>query len=416
MKKVIITLIILHFYVLISNAQWIQQNSGTTNQLLKVKFVNRYTGWTCGYNGIMIKTTNGGINWVIQYTGVPGKNLRSLNIVNSNILYSAGPFETLIKTTDGGSNWIILKNGIIGGSGSYEGSFFINENTGWICGTGQKILKTTNGGLNFDSAYVPTGYLYDLYFRNSLEGLACGESAAMYKTTNGGISWNFITVPTGGDLADFDNFSFINNNTGFIVGSGNRKLYKTTNFGINWDSAGRADSYEFAYTVFFANEYTGWMGGSSGFLRKTTNGGYNWYHENITQFGNGFFGGIYFYNDTIGWAVGAPGKILYTESGGQINHISNIYEKIANEFILYQNYPNPFNNQTKIRFNILKNGRYKLEIFDVLGKKTDEIFNKNYSNGYYEITLNADNLSSGIYFYKLSSENNITLKKFLLIK
>ena len=110
MKKIISILIIIHFSFIIANAQWVQQTSGTTNQLLKVKFVNRYTGWTCGYNGIMIKTTNGGINWVIQNTGVPGKSLRSLNVLDLNIIYSAGPFETLIKTTDGGNNWIILKN------------------------------------------------------------------------------------------------------------------------------------------------------------------------------------------------------------------------------------------------------------------------------------------------------------------
>ncbi len=416
MKKILLVLIILHFSLLITIAQWVQQSSGTTDQLLKVKFINRYTGWTCGYNGRMIKTTNGGVNWIIQNTGITGKSLRSLNIVSPNILYSAGLFETLIKTTDGGNNWIILKNGQIGNSGSYWGSFFINENTGWICGTGQKILKTTNGGLNFDSAYVPTGYLYDLYFRNSLEGLVCGESAAMYKTTNGGISWNFITVPTGGDLADFDNFSFINTNTGFIVGSGNRKLYKTTNFGINWDSAGRADSYEFAYTVFFANEYTGWIGGSSGFMRKTTNGGYNWYPENITQFGNGFFGGIYFYNDTIGWAVGAPGKILYTESGGQILQVINNKEQIIENFILYQNFPNPFNPVTSIKYDIPKDVFVSVKIYDLLGREIKTLVNEFKNAGSYLVSFNGTEFASGIYFYRIQAGDFVQVKKMALIK
>lgn len=416
MKKVIITLIIFHFSFLFANAQWVQQTSGTTDQLLKVKFINRYTGWTCGYNGRMIKTTNGGINWVIQNTGVPSKSLRSLNIVNSDILYSAGLFETLIKTTDGGNNWIILKDGIIGNSGSYWGSFFLNENTGWICGTGQKILKTTNGGLNFDSAYVPTGYLYDLYFRNSLEGLACGQSASMYKTTNGGLNWNFITVPTGGALSDFNNFSFINYNTGFIIGAGTKRLYKTTNFGTNWDSASTADGYEVAYTVFFANEFTGWIGGSSGYMRKTTNGGYNWYHENITQFGNGFFGGIYFYNDTIGWAVGAPGKILYTETGGQINQISNNKEQIANEFILYQNYPNPFNPVTSIKYKVSSKKQVNLVVYNILGKEIATLVNEKKSPGIYEVVFGGNGFPSGIYFYRIQAGEFVQVKKMVLLK
>jgi len=413
--RTIILFIIFPFTLLTANAQWIQQVSGTTDQLLRVKFLNRYTGWTCGYNGRMLKTTNGGVNWIIQNTGISGITLRSLNVVDSNILYSVGLQRTIIKSTNGGYNWIILNDGQMGSS-SYWGSYFINASTGWICSNSQKILKTTNGGISFDSVYIPTTFMYDVYFRNPLEGLACGEGASIFKTTNGGLNWNSIYVPYGGALVGFFNFSFINNNTGFVIGDGNRRLFKTTDFGLTWDSTGSAPGYKSSYFVFFRNALTGWTGGSSAFLYKTTNAGYNWYPENISHFGTGFFGGAYFYNDTIGWAVGAPGKILYTESGGQIMQIINYDEQISNGFELYQNYPNPFNQQTKIKYNIIKNDKYKLEIYDILGKKVDEIFNKSYKVGNYEINYNAGNLSSGIYIYKLSSVNNFLTKKLLLIK
>lgn len=413
---IICTFIInLNFFFTSANAQWIQQFAPTTSNLLDVKFLNKQTGWTCGYYGTILKTTNGGNNWYSQNSNIYGKSLQCLNIIDSNILYSVGGFETIIKTTNGGQNWLIIKDDQVGSGHSYYSSYFINQNTGWICGSGSIIFKTTNGGNSFDSSAIPVGYLYDIFFRNSNEGLVCGEAATMFRTTNGGLNWNQIIVPVGTQASNFLEFSFINNNTGFIVGFGNNKLYKTTNFGLSWDSVSRAQSYDNSYTLFFVNELTGWIAGSAGFLRKTTNGGLNWWQENVLQFGNGGFGDLYFYNDTIGWAVGTLGKILYTESGGQMLSINNNTNKISNKFILYQNYPNPFNSETKIEFEIIENNFYKLIIYDLLGRKVEEILNRKLEKGNYNISYIA-NLCSGIYFYTLESDKVNFKRKFVIIK
>jgi len=415
MKKIVIILLFYHFFSTTVNSQWVQQVSGTTDQLLRVKFINRYTGWTCGYNGRMLKTTNGGVNWVIQNTGISGNTLNSLNVIDSNILYSVGLERTIIKTTNGGNNWIILNDGQFGSS-SYWGSFLINENTGWICSNSQKILKTTNGGISFDSVYIPTTFMYDVYFRNPLEGLACGEGASIYKTTNGGLNWNSIYVPYGGALVRFFNFSFINNSTGYVIGDGNRRLFKTTNFGSSWDSMGSAPGFKTSYFVFFKNELTGWTGGSSAFLCKTTNGGYNWYYENIAQFGTGFFGGAYFYNDTIGWTVGAPGKILYTETGGQITQIINNNKQITNGFELYQNYPNPFNPVTNIKYDLPKDVFVTIKIYDLLGREIKTLVNEFKSAGSHIVTFNGSELASGVYFYRLVTDRFTDTKKMVVLK
>jgi photosystem II stability/assembly factor-like uncharacterized protein len=402
------------------NAQWIQQNAPTTSALLRVSFLNKNTGWACGMNGTMLKTTNGGSNWILQTTNITGKELRSINIIDSNILYSVGFFETIIKTTNGGQNWNIIRDGQVGNGNSFWSSYFINSNTGWICGSGSLIFKTTNGGITFDSVSVPTGYLYDIYFRNPLEGLACGDGAAMYKTTNGGLNWYYITVPVGTQASRFKQFSFINNNTGFIVGQENNKLYKTVNFGTSWDSISRAQLMDDTYTLFFANEYTGWIGGSFGLMCKTTNGGYNWYSENVSQFGSGYFGDLFFLNDTVGWAVGAVGKILYTETGGQITKISN-NNSVTSGFELFQNYPNPFNHTTIIKYQI-KDGyknqlvAVKLIIYDAAGREIKTLVNQKQPAGVFEVKFDVGNLSSGIYYYKIISENFVSTKKFIIIK
>ena len=89
-------------------------------------------------------------------------------------------------------------------------------------------------------------------------------------------------------------------------------------------------------------------------------------------------------------------------------------------FILNQNFPNPFNNSTTIEFVLKKDGHYKIEIYNVLGKKVDVILDENKAIGSYKINYNAKNLSSGVYLYVLSDSENFSnfslRKKLILIK
>ncbi|HMS34881.1 MAG TPA: T9SS type A sorting domain-containing protein [Ignavibacteria bacterium] len=91
----------------------------------------------------------------------------------------------------------------------------------------------------------------------------------------------------------------------------------------------------------------------------------------------------------------------------------------VNSFKLKQNYPNPFNPETKISFNISKSSNISLQVFDVTGKAiADLIDNKFYTTGNYSVSFNAGqyNLTSGVYFYKLSANSVSELKKMILVK
>lgn len=70
-------------------------------------------------------------------------------------------------------------------------------------------------------------------------------------------------------------------------------------------------------------------------------------------------------------------------------------------FKLEQNYPNPFNPTTKIKFSIVNSGYVKLKVYDLLGREVVNLIEEKLKQGEHEITFNSDNLSSGIYFYKL---------------
>ena len=83
---------------------------------------------------------------------------------------------------------------------------------------------------------------------------------------------------------------------------------------------------------------------------------------------------------------------------------------------LSQNYPNPFNPSTNIRFQISKTEFVVLKIFNTLGKEIATLVNEEKQPGNYEITWDASDLPSGIYFYQIRSGDYIETKKMLLIK
>lgn len=91
-------------------------------------------------------------------------------------------------------------------------------------------------------------------------------------------------------------------------------------------------------------------------------------------------------------------------------------QEIDNNFILHQNYPNPFNPTTTIKYSVANAAEVELKVFDTLGREIQTLVNETKSPGSYSVEFNANNLSSGIYFYRLKADNNISIKKLTLVK
>ena len=101
----------------------------------------------------------------------------------------------------------------------------------------------------------------------------------------------------------------------------------------------------------------------------------------------------------------------------RINYLVSVDDSDpVTEFNLMQNYPNPFNPSTLIRYSIEKEGLVQLKIFDMLGREMKILVNSYQQAGTYEVMLNGSNLSSGIYYYKLDSNNRSMIKKLILLK
>ncbi len=444
MKKIIVIflLLITNYSLLIAQSGWfVQYPQNSSEQLLKIQFLDINTGYVTGQYSIF-KTTNSGINW-INLTSTAGTGYYSLHFLNPNTGYIGGHYPPygngrILRTTNGGQNWIVQQTGIYD-QGVYA-IYAIDENTVIIgenfAGTNGEIFKSTNGGQNwvrvFYSAYKG---IECIKFVNNSTGFACGTS--FWKTTDAGNTWNEKTLPYS-----YHQYSicFLNENTGYIVGV--NSIAKTTNGGDNW-VVQTPNVNAYLMSVFFINVNTGMVVGEQGTILRTTNGGDNWL--NISRPVYDYLGDIQMLNaDTVfstGWVIDSTYRSLVIKSySGGITRINNYSNEYPMHFDLQQNYPNPFNPVTKIRFKIPSNvksemedeyfplrsrrgslelgvgGMVSLKVFDITGREIQTLVNEKLNPGTYEVTFDGSNFASGVYFYQLRSENFIETKKFVLLK
>lgn len=423
MKKLFFLLLIVHCTLNIDNcmSQWYQLNSGTSIYLNKIHFVNSQTGWAGGFQSIptqyiLIKTTNGGLNWFSQINNFPtGNRIESLYFIDANTGYIAGG-DGLFKTTNGGNNYTSLPPVTI----ACIDCFFINALTGWVSvATGNsEIYKTTNGGTNWTSqlysSYSSPRYSF-IRFVNSSTGWCVNDS--IFKTTNGGLNWSRQALPVIPFHQFFSVFA-ISSETAWITGT-SRIVLSTTNGGTNWLIKNLGD-----YAVlssYFLNSSTGYITTSNSEIYKTTNNGTNWIlqlRDTSTTLNS-----IYFSSNDTGYACGSKGKIYKTVNGGGSVGIRKINSEIPSSFYLYQNYPNPFNPNTTIKYSIPENGKWKIEngnvllkVYDILGKEVETLVNETQKPGVYEVTFDGSKYVSGIYFYKLTAGSFSEVKRMILIK
>jgi hypothetical protein len=89
---------------------------------------------------------------------------------------------------------------------------------------------------------------------------------------------------------------------------------------------------------------------------------------------------------------------------------------IPSGYELMQNYPNPFNPSTLIRFGIPEKSHVKITVYNFIGQKVVDLVSEEMSAGYHEVRFDADNLSSGAYFYSIEAGSYISVKKMILLK
>lgn len=107
---------------------------------------------------------------------------------------------------------------------------------------------------------------------------------------------------------------------------------------------------------------------------------------------------------------------LYFDRYASVTRISNNEKIVPDKYSLGQNYPNPFNPATKIDFTISKNDFVSIKVYDISGKEITTLVNSQLNKGSYTVDFDATNISTGVYFYKITSGSFTETKKMLLIK
>jgi len=126
-----------------------------------------------------------------------------------------------------------------------------------------------------------------------------------------------------------------------------------------------------------------------------------------------------FISSTSGWAVGDSGIILHTTNGG-VSFVDDVTTQ-PTEFILEQNYPNPFNPSTVISYQLPVSSDVTLNVYDILGNEIATLVDEYKPARRYEVEFSGhsdegQNLSSGVYFYRLQAGDFVQTKKMILLK
>ncbi len=385
----------------------------------KIFFINQNTGWATR-NNIIYKTTDSGENWFTQFTA-PSGFFTGIHFTDSSNGWVSGtrPY----KTTDGGMNWIQQTNTNIWLS---DDVYFINIDTGWIAkrsSINPSLYKTTNSGLEWLPTIEVLGAASFYLFPDKYHWIISGsiiQSYVIYKkyiTYDGGNNWIDISdeVPFG-----FSSFSAVTNILGFAVGGlGLIFRYDDTtyvpvdlnsfsanvdgnNIILNWSTSSELNNRGFEIER-STNKIAWKMIGSIEGNGTTTEKNNYTFTDNL--FENNFpklfyrlkqldFDGSFEYSNVIEVEVGTPP-----------------------EFYLSHNYPNPFNPETKIDYRIPEETLVNISLYDVTGRMIKELINEKKQPGYYTLKLKGSELSSGIYFCRLTTTSGYSaVKKITLIK
>lgn len=366
-------------------------------------------------------------------------------LVSGQIQHAEG---FILKTYDGGNTWQNTSSYVV----ICVSLFFINDSVGYAGGQDRAVYKTTDQGVtwNLVGGWSPSNEYDGLHFFNDSVGLLKTYDGPIFKTTDGAQNW---TVVENGNYPLFsyffernvNPFYFITDSIGFVTANG---IFRTTNQGDTWVAV-NADTTRYYRAITMKNSLEGFAVGNKGALLRTTDGGFNWTYDSISDQD---LRDIVFLNQNIGFAVGGgfgyysdtTGIVLQTLDGGQswtrikisdhrlnsieiidsVGYITGNYGTIFKmDFRTFLSIETPENNNCALRtyynrgnseisFTIegIQRPQNSISVFDIFGKI---VFKKeNIASG----KIATQNLSAGTYIISTESDCGILSKKIIITK
>ena len=379
------------------------------------------------YSASVYASYNRGENWTLINTiAVPGytpTRCHSFYVspLDTNVWVAACEASTdlVLYTANRGLTWTVSLARNFSAYGQPLEMDQNNPSTFYFVPDGGGFYKSTNSGANFTqiSAFPFISPCDIVVMYDSSNVLYLGESSPsrVYKSTDSGLNWSLqMTYNSGSEVPSMAN-SVFDKSIAYAT-TFSTPLYKTSDYGNTW-------------TNILSMSGSGW--------------GSDLCHEDPNLFAAGTYGGATCYStmntganfvvSNIGGGAGAG--FIYPERGYILaQQTSNVYKFYANYtvlttvnehvnpvgvptgFKLSQNVPNPFNPQTKIKFDLTREGVISLDVFNNLGQLVKTLASGYRTAGAYETEFDGSGLSSGVYFYRLSSPEGIDTKKMFLLK
>ena len=272
------------------------------------------------------------------------------------------------------------------------------------------IFKTTNSGVSWYQVNSgTTSSLRDVLFKDNLNGVIIANYDLPIITNDGGETWAKINYNFGG----LNSGVFFGRNNIALVGQSG-KIFISKDDGLSWEEKVVTSPGHYISSIAFKDSLNGTAVGETGIMFNTTDGGENWQ----TQFSPTLidFLKIKYSKNGNGIILGKEGVILGSKSGFISGFDLNEISTSPKEFYLSQNFPNPLNPSTTIKYSIPKSSQVTLKIFNTLGQEIEALVNEEKPVGTYELTWNAANLPSGVYFYQLYAGKFIKTKKMILLR
>jgi len=338
-------------------------------------------------------TTDGGINWetIFEEYGWPDKPIVETDPGDLNTIYIDVAPNTFYRSSDQGNTWDSIPSPNASGLTSLAIAPSNNNILYAAYFAPNYIFKSTDRSQTWSQLPFPSMYGGVLVLAVDPDNpdivyaaMSAGESRGVYKSTDGGQNWELKN----------NGLDSLQTNDWIQVVTINPKISETLFLGVS--------SYPPQNPILF----------------KSINGAESWFPFNVGLPDSGGISCIQI--DTLNEKI-YVGVLAWNGNGIYVNDyyltsIDNKDSQVPGAFSLKQNYPNPFNSSTKIAYSLSKNSFVKLTVFDISGKMVKILVNEIKNTGEHNVIFNAEDLTSGIYFYCVKSGNKTVTRKALLLK
>ncbi len=260
-----------------------------------------------GNSGKMYRSANGGVTYVSStVAGAP--NLYSVTSFGNDV-WMTGDNGNVLKTLKTSSSITVYNTG---DGGVFNSVFFVNANTGFVCGPSGRVYKSVNGGVNWTLSNTGitsgNGTLNAVSFKDENNGTIVANSGNVFITSDGGNNWSLESSPNTNNLLKIRYFG----NDRAAVGEFGTIITETGSGWTNILTRTRSDIKGVSGSAISDVHVCG----GGGFIRNNKSGSSNFFNfENNPMMAN--LVDIFFYDANKGWAVSSlNGVIIYTTNGG----------------------------------------------------------------------------------------------------